>query len=221
MRKKNEVSKSDGLESTKNSQIGDVKRLIGRKFENNKIQRKMKLVPYKIMDKDRKPYIRVKMKDGETKFFSIEEISVIILTKMKATTEVFLKKKIKDVVINVTRAIVFRPKLRNRLSIVRNGLLGVEVEPYIGFGLDYMVGIKIYSSTFKGSKRGYNDVDLLNYANTIDIQVTYHLPYVRQQLYDIPYNGISIMLPMSLEHSPIQVVGITEVEAYLETALTS
>nr|GMC49474.1 probable leucine-rich repeat receptor-like protein kinase At1g35710 [Ipomoea batatas] len=43
-----------------------VKRLIGRKFEDKEVQRDMKLVPYKIVNKDGKPYIQVKMKDGET-----------------------------------------------------------------------------------------------------------------------------------------------------------
>ncbi|KAI5329243.1 hypothetical protein L3X38_028640 [Prunus dulcis] len=47
--------------------IFDVKRLIGRKFEDKEVQRDMKLVPYKIVNKDGKPYIQVKIKDGETK----------------------------------------------------------------------------------------------------------------------------------------------------------
>ena len=61
----------------------------------------MKLVPYKIVNKDGKPYIQVKIKDGETKVFSPEEISAMILTKMKETAEAFLGKKIKDAVVTV------------------------------------------------------------------------------------------------------------------------
>ncbi|MFS7959953.1 putative Heat shock protein 70 family [Helianthus anomalus] len=53
----------------------------------------MKLVPYKIVNQDGKPYIQVKIKDGQTKVFSPEEISAMILTKMKDTTEAFLGKK--------------------------------------------------------------------------------------------------------------------------------
>ncbi len=45
----------------------------------------MKLVPYKIVNRDGKPYIQVKIKDGETKVFSPEEISAMVLTKMKET----------------------------------------------------------------------------------------------------------------------------------------
>uniref|UniRef100_A0A7N0T4D9 Uncharacterized protein n=1 Tax=Kalanchoe fedtschenkoi TaxID=63787 RepID=A0A7N0T4D9_KALFE len=81
--------------------IFDVKRLIGRKFDDKEVQRDMKLVPYKIVNKDGKPYIQVKIKDGETKVFSPEEISAMILTKMKDTAEAFLGKKIKDAVITV------------------------------------------------------------------------------------------------------------------------
>ncbi|KAF5204665.1 Heat shock protein [Thalictrum thalictroides] len=81
--------------------IFDVKRLIGRKFDDKEVQRDMKLVPYKIVNRDGKPYIQVKIKDGETKVFSPEEISAMILTKMKETAEAFLGKKIKDAVITV------------------------------------------------------------------------------------------------------------------------
>ncbi|XVE58113.1 hypothetical protein DITRI_Ditri04bG0143900 [Diplodiscus trichospermus] len=81
--------------------IFDVKRLIGRKFEDKEVQRDMKLVPYKIVNKDGKPYIQVEIKDGETKVFSPEEISAMILTKMKETAEAFLGKKIKDAVVTV------------------------------------------------------------------------------------------------------------------------
>ncbi|XP_021763741.1 luminal-binding protein-like [Chenopodium quinoa] len=81
--------------------IFDVKRLIGRKFEDKEVQRDMKLVPYKIVNKEGKPYIQVKVQEGETKVFSPEEISAMILTKMKETAETFLGKKIKDAVVTV------------------------------------------------------------------------------------------------------------------------
>nr|BAA13948.1 luminal binding protein [Arabidopsis thaliana] len=81
--------------------VFDVKRLIGRKFEDKEVQKDRKLVPYQIVNKDGKPYIQVKIKDGETKVFSPEEISAMILTKMKETTEAYLGKKIKDAVVTV------------------------------------------------------------------------------------------------------------------------
>ncbi|KAL5096327.1 hypothetical protein RYX36_000654 [Vicia faba] len=61
----------------------------------------MKLVPYKIVNKDGKPYIQVRVKDGETKVFSPEEVSAMIITKMKETAEAFLGKTIRDAVVTV------------------------------------------------------------------------------------------------------------------------
>ncbi|XP_042508489.1 luminal-binding protein 5-like [Macadamia integrifolia] len=81
--------------------IFDVKRLIGRKFDDPEVQRDVKFFPYKVVKKDGKPYIQVKMKDGETKVFSPEEISAMILGKMKETAEAYLGKKIKDAVVTV------------------------------------------------------------------------------------------------------------------------
>ncbi|XP_076948897.1 endoplasmic reticulum chaperone BiP-like [Bidens hawaiensis] len=71
------------------------------RFEDKEVQRDMKLLPYDIVNKDGKPYVQVKVKDGETKVFSPEEISAMILTKMKETAEAFLGKKIKDAVVTV------------------------------------------------------------------------------------------------------------------------
>ncbi|KAK2976916.1 hypothetical protein RJ640_024750, partial [Escallonia rubra] len=81
--------------------IFDVKRLIGRKFDDPEVQRDMKLLPYKIVNKDGKPYIEVKIKDGEVKVFSPEEISAMILGKMKETAESYLGKKVNHAVITV------------------------------------------------------------------------------------------------------------------------
>lgn len=71
------------------------------RFDDKEVQKDMKLFPYKIVNKDGKPYIQVKIKDGETKVFSPEEISAMVLTKMKETAEAFLGKKIKDAVVTV------------------------------------------------------------------------------------------------------------------------
>ncbi|XP_059652416.1 luminal-binding protein 3-like, partial [Cornus florida] len=81
--------------------ISDIKRLIGKKFDDPEVQRDMKFLPYKIVNKDGKPYVEVKIKDGEVKLFSPEEISAMVLVKMKETAEAYLGKKIKDAVITV------------------------------------------------------------------------------------------------------------------------
>ncbi|GMY21695.1 mediator of RNA polymerase II transcription subunit 37a-like [Fagus crenata] len=80
--------------------IFDVKRLIGRKFDDPEVQRDIKFFAYKVVNKDGKPYIQVKVK-GEVKVFSPEEISAMILGKMKETAEAYLGKKIKDAVVTV------------------------------------------------------------------------------------------------------------------------
>lgn len=81
--------------------VFDVKRLIGRKYEDKEVQKDIKLLPYKIVNKDGKPYIQVKIRDGEIKVFSPEEISAMILLKMKETAESYLGRKIKDAVVTV------------------------------------------------------------------------------------------------------------------------
>ncbi|XP_073121975.1 luminal-binding protein 5-like [Henckelia pumila] len=81
--------------------IFDVKRLlIGRKFEDEQVQRDMKLSPYKIVNKDGKPYIEIEVGD-EAKVFSPEEITAMILTKMKETAEAYLGNKINNAIVTV------------------------------------------------------------------------------------------------------------------------
>ncbi|KAJ0988660.1 hypothetical protein J5N97_007016 [Dioscorea zingiberensis] len=69
-------------------------------FEDKEVQRDMKFLPYKVVNKDGKPYVQVKVK-GEMKVFSPEEISAMILTKMKETAESYLGRPVKDAVITV------------------------------------------------------------------------------------------------------------------------
>jgi len=76
--------------------IFDVKRLIGRKFADKSVQSDKKLVPYEIVDKDTKPYVKV-----EGQIYAPEEISAMILQKMKSTAEIFLGKDIDHAVVTV------------------------------------------------------------------------------------------------------------------------
>merc|ERR1711871_1219012 len=81
--------------------VFDAKRLIGRKFNDPVVQSDMKHWPFKVMGKDGdKPHIQVQFK-GEEKVFSPEEISSMVLTKMKETGEAFTGKSVKDVVVTV------------------------------------------------------------------------------------------------------------------------
>ncbi|KAL6589619.1 hsp71-like protein [Neocallimastix sp. 'constans'] len=69
--------------------VFDAKRLIGRRFNDAEVQSDMKHWPFKVIEKSGKPYIQVQFK-GETKDFTAEEISSMVLTKMKDTAEAYL-----------------------------------------------------------------------------------------------------------------------------------
>lgn len=80
--------------------VFDAKRLIGRKYDDPKIQEDIKHWPFKVINDGGKPKIQVEFK-GEVKKFAPEEISSMVLTKMKETAEAYLGGKVKDAVITV------------------------------------------------------------------------------------------------------------------------
>eukprot|EP00177_Eucheuma_denticulatum_P004604 GFKZ01008380.1.p1 GENE.GFKZ01008380.1~~GFKZ01008380.1.p1 ORF type:complete len:662 (+),score=158.72 GFKZ01008380.1:271-2256(+) len=80
--------------------IFDVKRLIGRKYTDTTVQRDKKLLPYEIVSQGEKPMISVNIK-GEEKAFSPEQISAMVLGKMKKTAEDYLGKEVKNAVVTV------------------------------------------------------------------------------------------------------------------------
>lgn len=81
--------------------VFDAKRLIGRKFSDKTVQSDIKLWPFKVEPgSDDKPMIVVQYK-GETKKFQAEQISSMVLTKMKEIAESFLGKSVKSAVITV------------------------------------------------------------------------------------------------------------------------
>jgi len=80
--------------------VYSIKRLIGRKYTDKEVQHDKKLLPYNIVNKDTKPYVEVEIK-GEKKTFSPEEISAMILVKMKQIAESYLGREVKHAVITV------------------------------------------------------------------------------------------------------------------------
>ncbi|RZF36623.1 hypothetical protein LSTR_LSTR007326 [Laodelphax striatellus] len=80
--------------------VFDAKRLIGRRYDDPKIAEDLKHWPFKVTNDSGKPKIQVQYK-GEDKTFTPEEISSMVLTKMKTTAEAFLGRKISDAVITV------------------------------------------------------------------------------------------------------------------------
>merc|ERR1711973_345920 len=83
-----------------NNTVFDAKRLIGRDFTDNTVQRDMKHWPFTVVEAGKKPKIQVEFK-CEQKTFTPEEISSMVLTKMKETAEQYLGKTVKDAVVTV------------------------------------------------------------------------------------------------------------------------
>jgi len=95
-----DAAKNQAARNPKNT-VFDAKRLIGRKFDDESVQKDVKLWPFKVVAGDEeKPIICVKHK-GEEKKFQAEQISSMILTKMKEIAENFLGKSVKEAVITV------------------------------------------------------------------------------------------------------------------------
>jgi L1 cell adhesion molecule like protein len=81
--------------------VFDAKRLIGRKFWDKEVQEDLKHWPFKVIEgKDSKPMIQVDFK-GKTETFHPEQISSMVLTKMRDIAQDYLGKEVKDAVITV------------------------------------------------------------------------------------------------------------------------
>ena len=81
--------------------IFDAKRLIGRKFDDPIVQSDMKLWPFRVIrGADNRPHIVVQFKGEEKKFYA-EEISAMVLLKMKETAEAYLGRTVRSAVVTV------------------------------------------------------------------------------------------------------------------------
>eukprot|EP01083_Nonionella_stella_P085019 235450_1 len=80
--------------------IFDVKRFIGREFNDVTVQQDIKLLPFDVINKHNKPYFKVHYKDSIHEF-SAEQISAMVLQKLKETAESYLGEEITKAVITV------------------------------------------------------------------------------------------------------------------------
>ncbi|WBY56748.1 endoplasmic reticulum chaperone BiP [Plasmodium yoelii yoelii] len=80
--------------------VFDVKRLIGRKFDDKEVAKDRTLLPYEIVNNEGKPNIKVQIKDKPTTF-APEQISAMVLEKMKEIAQSFLGKPVKNAVVTV------------------------------------------------------------------------------------------------------------------------
>lgn len=94
-----EAAKSSATTNPFNT-VYDAKRLIGQKYSDPTTQKDIKNFAYNVVDKDDKPLIKVEYKN-EFKTFAPEEISAMVISKLKETAEAFLGETVTDAVITV------------------------------------------------------------------------------------------------------------------------
>lgn len=124
--------------------IFDAKRLIGRKYGDAAVQSDMKHWPFDVIDDNTKPKLRVEYK-GEKKLFFPEEISSMVLNKMKETAEAFLGKTVTNAVVTVPAYFNDSQRQATKDAGAISGLnvLRIINEPTaaaIAYGLDKKVG---------------------------------------------------------------------------------
>jgi len=143
--------------------IFDAKRLIGRKYSDSTVQSDMKHWPFKVVQVDGKPKLQVDYKCEEKQFFA-EEISSMVLTKMKETAEAFLGHNITDAVVTVPAYFNDSQRQATKDAGVISGLniLRIINEPTaaaIAYGLD---------------KKGANEANVLIFdlgGGTFDVSI--------------------------------------------------
>lgn len=80
--------------------IYDIKRIIGRRYNDPNVQQDIQLLSYNVVEDKEMPRVEVQF-NGERKLYAPEEISSFVLTKMKESAEEYLGKTVKDAVITV------------------------------------------------------------------------------------------------------------------------
>lgn len=147
-----------------------VKRLIGRNYKDKEVQMDKKLVSYNIVDKGGKPYIEAQVNGGETKQMSPEEISAMILNKMRSIAENYLGQEVKNAVITVPAYFNDAQRAATRDAGIISGLnvLRILNEPTaaaIAYGLDQKGGEQTILVFDLGG--GTFDVSLLTIDNEV------------------------------------------------------
>ncbi|KAF3170549.1 ATPase with role in protein import into the ER [Orbilia oligospora] len=124
--------------------IFDIKRLIGRKFSESDVQKDIKHFPFDVVNKDGKPHVKVEV-NGADRTFSPEEISAMVLGKMKEIAESYLGKKVTHAVVTVPAYFndAQRQATKDAGTITGMTILRVVNEPTaaaIAYGLDKKEG---------------------------------------------------------------------------------
>ncbi|XP_046917594.2 endoplasmic reticulum chaperone BiP [Dermatophagoides farinae] len=157
------------LTSNPENTVFDVKRLIGREWGDSTVQSDIKFFPFKVIEKNAKPHIKVETGSG-TKVFAPEEISAMVLTKMKETAEAYLGKKVTHAVVTVPAYFndAQRQATKDAGTIAGLNVMRIINEPTaaaIAYGLDKKEGEKNILVFDLGG--GTFDVSLLTIDNGV------------------------------------------------------
>ncbi|VDM34356.1 unnamed protein product [Hydatigera taeniaeformis] len=88
------------LTSNPKNTLFDAKRLIGRDYDDKDVQSDIKRYPFKVINKNSKPYMQVQV-GNEEKGFAPEEVSAMVLSKMKEIAEAYLGTEVTHAVVTV------------------------------------------------------------------------------------------------------------------------
>lgn len=157
------------LTSNPENTVFDVKRIIGRTYDEKTVQSDMKHLPYTVLNKGNKPHIQVNV-GTESKTFAPEEISAMVLGKMKEIAESYLGKKVTHAVVTVPAYFndAQRQATKDAGTIAGLNVLRIINEPTaaaIAYGLDKKDGEKNILVFDLGG--GTFDVSLLTIDNGV------------------------------------------------------
>jgi len=158
------------LTSNPENTVFDAKRLIGREWSDKSVQHDQKFFPFKLIEMGKKPHIQVEVKEGEKKSFAAEEISAMVLVKMKEIAEAYLSKKVTHAVVTVPAYFNDAQRQATKDAGIISGLTVLRIinEPTaaaIAYGLDKKEGEKNILVFDLGG--GTFDVSLLTIDNGV------------------------------------------------------
>ncbi|XP_059404908.1 endoplasmic reticulum chaperone BiP-like [Carassius carassius] len=158
------------LTSNPENTVFDVKRLIGCTWGDSTVQQDIKYLPFKVIEKKNKPHIQLDIGSGQMKTFTPEEISAMVLTKMKEMAEAYLGKKVTHAVVTVPAYFndAQRQATKDAGTIAGLNVMRIINEPTaaaIAYGLDKRDGEKNIMVFDLGG--GSFDVSLLTIDNGV------------------------------------------------------
>ncbi|XP_063378576.1 endoplasmic reticulum chaperone BiP-like [Cydia fagiglandana] len=163
-----DAAKNQATNNPENT-VFDVKRLIGRDWNDLGLKEDMKFFPFKVIEKNNKPHVSINIGEGD-KVFAPEELSAMVLKKMKDIAEEYLGTNVTAAVITVPAYFndAQRQATKDAGKIAGLNILRIINEPTaaaIAYGLDVKEGEKNVLVFDLGG--GTFDVSLLTIDNGV------------------------------------------------------